>query len=88
MAVWGLDIEQVRLLGSQLQQKAEEIDGILSTLTNALDGTQWLGPDATAFRGEWSGQHSAALRQVSSALRDASSKASTNAQQQESASQS
>jgi len=83
MAVWGLDVQQVRQLSSQLNQKASDIDSILSTLTNALSNTQWEGPDATQFRSDWSGQHTAALRQVGQALRDAANKASQNASAQE-----
>ena len=40
MAMWGLDVQQVRQLSSQLNQKANEIQTILGTLTSALDGTQ------------------------------------------------
>ncbi|WP_395245242.1 WXG100 family type VII secretion target [Agromyces sp. MMS24-K17] len=87
MAVWGLDVQQVRQLSSQLNNKAGEIESILSTLTNALSNTQWEGPDATHFRNEWSGQHSSSLRQVVQALRDAAQRASQNAAQQEQASQ-
>lgn len=83
MAIWGADVQQVRALGTQLNQKAGDIDGILSTLTNLLSNTQWEGPDATHFRNEWSGQHTSALRNVASALRDAASKAQQNASQQE-----
>lgn len=83
MAVWGLDVQQVRQLSSQLNQKAGEIESVLSTLTSALANTQWEGPDAMAFRNEWSGQHTSALRQVANALRDAGSKAAQNASAQE-----
>ncbi|MFF1880736.1 hypothetical protein ACFVVC_04665 [Pseudarthrobacter sp. NPDC058196] len=88
MAMWGLDVQQVRQLSSQLNQKAEEIQSILGTLTTSLEGTQWQGPDATAFRNEWAGAHSSSLRQVAQALHDASQKASMNATQQENAAQS
>tara|TARA_R110002020_G_scaffold77567_2_gene195782 strand:+ start:2702 stop:2968 length:267 start_codon:yes stop_codon:yes gene_type:complete len=83
MAVWGLDVQQVRQLSSQLNQKAADIDGVLSTLTSALNSTQWEGPDANQFRNDWSGQHTSALRQVAQALRDAGQKASQNAAAQE-----
>ena len=83
MAVWGLDVQQVRQLSAQLNQKAGEIESALSTLTGALSNTQWEGPDAIAFRNDWSGSHTAALRQVISALRDASTKATQNANSQE-----
>ena len=83
MAVWGLDVEQVRQLSSQLSQRASDIEGVLSTLTTTLNSTDWTGPDATGFRSDWSGQHSTALKQVISALREASQKANQNAQAQE-----
>jgi len=83
MAVWGLDVQQVRQLSSQLNQKAGDIDSILSTLTGALNGTQWEGPDATQFRNDWSGQYTSSLKQVAQALRDAAQKATQNANAQE-----
>lgn len=83
MAVWGLDIEQVRQLSSQLNQKAADIESILSTLTSALNSTQWEGPDANQFRTDWSGQHTSSLRNVANALRDAGAKAQQNAAAQE-----
>ncbi|BDZ39628.1 WXG100 family type VII secretion target [Microbacterium suwonense] len=86
MALWGLDVQQVRQLSSQLNQKASDIDGVLSSLTGVLNNTQWQGPDATQFRNDWTGQHTSALRQVAQALRDAANKAQQNAAQQEQAS--
>lgn len=83
MAVWGLDVQQVRQLSTQLNQKASDIDSILTSLTSALNGTQWEGPDATQFRNDWTGQHTSSLRQVAQALRDAASKAQQNATAQE-----
>ncbi|KGJ79651.1 hypothetical protein GY21_04280 [Cryobacterium roopkundense] len=86
MAVWGLDVQQVRQLSTQLNTKAGDIESVLTTLTTALNSTEWTGPDATAFRGDWSGQHTAALKNVIQALRDTATKASKNAQDQETAS--
>ena len=83
MAMWGLDVQQVRQLSSQLNQKATEIENALSQLTNLLGSTQWEGPDATSFRNDWSGQHTSALRQVIQALRDAATKAQQNANAQD-----
>ncbi|MFT3833375.1 MAG: WXG100 family type VII secretion target [Micropruina sp.] len=81
--MWGLDVQQVRQLSSQLNQKATEIENALSTLTSTLGQTDWNGPDATHFRNDWSGQHTSALRQVIQALRDAANKAQQNAAAQE-----
>jgi uncharacterized protein YukE len=86
MAVWGLDVQQVRQLSAQLTQKAGDIESVLSTLTSSLQNTEWTGPDATGFRNDWTGQHTAALKQVINALRDAAQKTQANAQAQEDAS--
>ncbi|QHC66063.1 WXG100 family type VII secretion target [Rathayibacter oskolensis] len=86
MAVWGLDVEQVRQLSSKLNQEATAIQQVLSTLTNQLGNTQWTGPDAEQFRNDWSGTHTAALNRVINALQEASQKASQNASAQESVS--
>jgi len=88
MAVWGLDVEQVRQLSQQLNTKANDIQSILTTLTSLLSSTQWTGPDSDQFRNDWSGQHTAALKNVIAALQDASQKASSNASAQESTSSS
>ncbi|AZZ52545.1 MULTISPECIES: WXG100 family type VII secretion target [Rathayibacter] len=86
MAVWGLDVEQVRQLSSKLNQEASTIQQVLSTLTNQLGNTQWTGPDAEQFRNDWSSTHVAALNRVINALQDASQRASQNASAQESVS--
>ena len=83
MAVWGLDVQQVRQLSTQLQAKAGDIEGVLNQLTSLLNNTQWTGPDAEAFRADWQGQHTAALRNVANALNEAGRKAQQNAAAQE-----
>jgi uncharacterized protein YukE len=88
MAVWGLDVQQVRELSQQLNSKASEIQSILSQLTSKLGSTQWTGPDAEQFRNDWSGEHTASLKKVIAALQDAGQKASANASAQESTSSS
>lgn len=82
MAFWGADVDQLRQLSSQLNQKAGEIESVLSSLTAQLGNTDWRGPDSEAFRREWEGSHTNALKQVANALRDASGKAAQNANQQ------
>lgn len=88
MAFTGMNIEQVRQLSSQLEQAAGEIEGITSKLTGSLENTDWQGPDADAFRGEWQGTHCTTLRQLQDRLREVANQAKQNAQQQEQASQS
>ena len=85
--VWGLDVQQVRELATNLDREADSIDQILSKLTGVLNNTQWTGPDATTFRNDWQGAHSTALRKVGQALRDVAQAARTNAAAQEQVSQ-
>lgn len=85
--VWGLDVQQVRDLATNLDREADGIDQVLSKLTSILGGTQWTGPDATQFRNDWQGAHSNALRRVSQALRETAQLARSNAAQQEQTSQ-
>ncbi|MEV4518234.1 hypothetical protein AB0K00_55930 [Dactylosporangium sp. NPDC049525] len=82
----GMDISAVRTLANQLNAKADEIETIASALTGQLDGTQWLGSDADGFRNDWLNTHRTQLQNVAGALRDASTRASNNANQQEQAS--
>ena len=86
MAVYGMDIEQVRALANQLGKKADQIDTLISEITSRLGGTQWTGPDAEQFRSDWSGTLTSQLRNVSQALRDTQQRATQNATQQEQAS--
>ena len=86
MAVWGLDVQQVRQLSTQMNHQADAIQQTLTQLSGALNGTQWTGPDSEAFRNEWTSQHTPALRNVINALQDASNKARMNADAQESTS--
>ena len=79
----GMDIAGVRQMSTQMDTAAGEIEGIMGRLTSVLDGTQWVGNDATNFRAEWTGAHSASLRQISERLRQVSQIARQNADQQE-----
>jgi hypothetical protein len=86
MAIWGADVEQLRTLGTKLQTGASDIEQQRVSLSRLLDSTTWEGPDAKAFRSEWSGTHSNALNQVIQALKDAGTKATQNANEQDQAS--
>jgi len=86
MAIWGADVDQLKVLGTKLQAGAQEIDNQRTILTKVLAGTQWLGPDADKFRNEWNGEHVANLSRISQALQQASQQANRNASDQEGAS--
>lgn len=81
--IWGLDVQQVRDLATNLDREADSIDALLSKLTGLLNNTQWTGPDATQFRSDWQGAHTTALRKVGQALRDTAIQARNNANSQE-----
>lgn len=82
----GMDIEGVRGMATQMDTAAGEIEQLIQRLTGVLDGTQWVGPDAANFRGEWQGAHTASLRNVGEALRQVAQVARLNADQQQQAS--
>ncbi len=82
----GMDTDAVRNVASQLVAKASEIDQIAVMLTATLNGARWEGPDATRFRGDWTGTHYPQLTAVAQALREAATAAKNNAMQQENAS--
>lgn len=84
----GMDIPGVRQLATQLTTKANEIQQIMQTLSSSLQNTQWVGPDQTRFVGDWQSTHVTALNNVINGLNDASRKATQNATEQESASNS
>lgn len=64
MAMWGADVQQLRQLGSKLQEGASQIETQKSNLTSLLNSTNWKGPDADKFREEWSGTHTTQLTRV------------------------
>jgi uncharacterized protein YukE len=82
----GMDVGAVRNLAGQLKAKAEEINTIANTLSSQLDSVQWVGPDASTFRSDWSGTHRAQLTAVADALGHAATRATQDADQQENAS--
>lgn len=47
---------------------------------------EWIGKDADGFRSDWEGTYKTQLQNVANALKDAATKATKNAEEQESAS--
>ncbi|MDP5228431.1 MULTISPECIES: WXG100 family type VII secretion target [Arthrobacter] len=86
MGIWGADVQQLRALGKKLDNGGQTIDDQRTQLTSALNGTQWMGPDADKFKNEWQSQHVPALNKVAEALRTAGKSAAKNATEQETAS--
>lgn len=88
MAMWGLDVDEVNRLAQTLEQASQELQTVLSKISGQLSSTQWNGPDADKFRGDWSSTHTAQLKAVSSALSAVATTARNNASAQQSVSQS
>lgn len=86
MAFFGMDIQQVRNLANQLEQKAQTIDDLIRAITSQLSSTDWKGPDADKFRNDWNGTLTSQLRNVARQLRATKDRANRNAQEQENAS--
>ena len=56
------------------------------SLTGKIDSTTWVGPDRERFHSDWTGNYVQQLTTVMNGLREASTNAGTNANQQEQAS--
>jgi uncharacterized protein YukE len=86
MALVGADVEQLNQLAAQLNNKANDIQNVISQLTSAINSVEWKGNDANRFRSDWQSQYVGQLKTVVSALQTASQNAKRNAQEQQSAS--
>lgn len=86
--VWGLDVEQVRVLARDMDNAAGDLQGIIQRLTSTLGNTQWSGPDAERFRSDWQSTHAVALMRAKEALELTAQTARTNASTQETTSNS
>lgn len=87
MSLYGADVAQLRDLADRLQRASDEIDRAAKMLSQGISATtQWQGPDASGFRGAWSGGHLPALLAAARALREAARAARANAEQQHGAS--
>ena len=86
MAMYGMDIEQVRQLATLFGQKADDIQQIIQTVSSRLSSTNWVGPDADQFENDWNSTLVPDLRRVEQSLRDAQQKANKNASDQSSTS--
>ena len=64
----GLNPEEVRRFAASLQQAAEQIETVRSSLDAQLSQVQWNGTDGDQFREAWTGAHTSALRTVVTAL--------------------
>ena len=83
MTMKGMDIEAGRQSATQIQQGSSELEQLTNTLTQSLEGFQWIGPDADRTRQTWQSEHRTALTNISQALQEFSTLINNQAQEQE-----
>ena len=79
----GMNPEEVRQLGQELQRQAGEIESLMGTLNSRVGSTTWVGPDATQFKDQWWPEHRQQLQKVAQDLRGFGQSALNNAAEQE-----
>ncbi|MDO4791634.1 MAG: WXG100 family type VII secretion target [Buchananella hordeovulneris] len=79
----GMNVEEVRALAGTFEQKAGELDNIISTVESKLGATTWVGKDADQFRNDWNSRLKPDLKRAAEELRKAAGTAKTNATAQE-----
>lgn len=83
---YGADVEQLRQLGREFNQQADQLEAVLNRINARIDSSAWRGPDAEGFRSDWNGRLSPSIRSALRVLQDVSGQVLVNAQQQEQAS--
>ena len=78
----GMIPEEVDELAIQLEGKAGDLDGVLTTLTTKLQGTTWTGTDYNRFEEQWTGTIAQNLRNAAEQLRSAAVAARKDAENQ------
>ena len=80
---YGADVEQLRQLAKKFDNAAENLNTVTSSLTTSVNQAQaWQGPDASTFRSDWNGTHTAQLKAAVAALTAGSDSLVKNAEDQ------
>jgi uncharacterized protein YukE len=82
----GMNVTEVRALGAQLKQAAQEVTSMINALNGKIVNTSWVGPDASRFKDQWWPEHRAHLQKMSTDLAGFGDSANNNAAEQESTS--
>lgn len=78
----GMIPEEVDDLATQLDVKAGDLEGVLTTLSAKLQGTTWVGTDYNRFEEQWTGTIAQNLRNAAEQLRTAATAAREDAENQ------
>jgi uncharacterized protein YukE len=68
----GATIEEMQTLQAKFAAEAETVTTLRATIQSQIDGTWWVGPAAERFKGDWAGNFSPMLQQLSAALTELS----------------
>lgn len=68
----GMDPQEVQAFSLQLENKAGDLEVIISTLTSQLANTTWVGADRQRFEGNWQGTIAVNLKAAADQLHEAS----------------
>ena len=82
----GMNVEEVKGLGRDLQAKKGDIENLVAQIEAKVNGAGWEGPDANRFKNEWWPEHRNQLRQIAEQIHGFGTLALNNASAQESAS--
>ena len=83
---YGADVEGLRQTAAAFDSKADEMAGVISSVTRGIQISAWFGPIAVKFRATWGQQHSKNLDLAVQTLRDQAKALRQQAQQQQDAS--
>ncbi|MBU1250726.1 MAG: hypothetical protein KJ659_11245 [Actinobacteria bacterium] len=80
---FGADVEQLRSLGQEIAQRAQELNAVAARMTARVDEVSWTGPDGQRFKTRWAAELAVDLRRVAARMEDAAQAALSNAREQE-----
>ena len=72
MSTIGAEMGQLQSLKGTFDRESQNVAEILSTIGGQVSSTWWKGPAADRFRGAWDSQFAPNLRQLETALQEAS----------------
>src|SRR5690625_6697900 len=87
-AYFGADTEALRTVSSAFARRADLLSEIESQILAVIDGTEWIGEDAEAFRAEWAGRVRPVLQDCSVDIRHSARRLLQHAEEQDRASRS
>lgn len=79
----GMNIEEVRSTGQELQRQSETLQNLINTLQQKVEGTTWVGPDSERFKNDWWPKHKQTLVNMVQELHGLGQSALNNASEQE-----